>query len=50
MSKHDEKIEEFDAVVVGAGFTGLYQLYKFRQLGLKVQVLEAGTGVGGTWY
>ena len=50
MSKHDEKIEEFDAVVVGAGFTGLYQLYKFRQLGLNVQVLEAGTGVGGTWY
>jgi acetone monooxygenase len=50
MSKHDEKIEEFDAVVVGAGFTGLYQLYKFRQQGLKVQVLEAGTGVGGTWY
>jgi acetone monooxygenase len=42
--------EEFDAVVVGAGFTGLYQLYKFRQLGLKVKVLEAGTGVGGTWY
>ena len=50
MSKHDQKIEEFDAVVVGAGFTGLYQLYKFRQLGLKVLVLEAGTGVGGTWY
>ena len=42
-------MEEFDAVVVGAGFTGLYQLYKFRELGLKVKVLEAGTGVGGTW-
>lgn len=50
MMEPDEKIEDFDAVVVGAGFTGLYQLYKFRQLGLKVLVLEAGTGVGGTWY
>ena len=41
---------EFDAVVIGAGVSGLYQLYKLRQLGLKVRVFEAGTGVGGTWY
>jgi cation diffusion facilitator CzcD-associated flavoprotein CzcO len=39
-----------DAVVVGAGIAGLYQLYKFRQLGLSVRVFEAGDGVGGTWY
>jgi cation diffusion facilitator CzcD-associated flavoprotein CzcO len=41
---------EFDAVVIGAGVSGLYQLYKLRKLGLKVRVFEAGTGVGGTWY
>ena len=40
----------FDAIVIGAGVSGLYQLYKLRELGLKVQVFEAGTGVGGTWY
>ena len=39
-----------DAVVVGAGFAGLYMLYKLRQLGLKTQVFETGDGVGGTWY
>ncbi len=40
----------FDAVVVGAGFAGLYMLYRLRQQGLRVRVFEAGTGVGGTWY
>src|SRR5215472_7571243 len=41
---------EYDAIIIGAGVSGLYQLYKLRELGLKVRVLEAGTGVGGTWY
>src|SRR5438270_12745928 len=41
---------DFDAVIIGAGVSGLYQLYKLRELGLKVRVFEAGTGVGGTWY
>ncbi len=41
----------FDAVVVGAGFAGLYALYRLREsLGLNVRVYEAGGGVGGTWY
>ena len=40
----------FDAIVVGAGFSGLYMLYRLRALGLSVRVLEMGTGVGGTWY
>src|SRR6195952_5815092 len=41
----------FDALVIGAGFAGLYQLICLRdRLGLSVQVLEAGDGVGGTWY
>lgn len=40
-----------DAIVIGAGFSGLYQLHCLRdRLGLSVQVLEAGGGVGGTWY
>src|SRR5499433_1918265 len=41
---------EFDAVVIGAGVTGLYQLHKLRELGLKVRVFETGSAVGGTWY
>ena len=41
---------DFDAVIIGAGVSGLYQLYKARELGLRVRVFEAGTGVGGTWY
>ena len=39
-----------DVVVVGAGFAGMYALYRFRERGLSVQILEAGNGVGGTWY
>jgi cation diffusion facilitator CzcD-associated flavoprotein CzcO len=42
--------EDFDAVIIGAGVSGLYQLYRLRQLGLEVRVFETGTGVGGTWY
>ena len=40
----------YDAIVVGAGFAGLYALHRLRGLGLSVRVLEAGGGVGGTWY
>ena len=39
-----------DAVVVGAGFTGLFSVYRLRELGLTVQGVEAGSGFGGTWY
>ncbi len=42
---------DYDAVIIGAGFSGLYMLHHLRnELGLKVQVYEAGGGVGGTWY
>ena len=41
---------ELDAVVVGAGFGGLYALYRLRGLGFSVRVYEAGSGVGGTWF
>jgi cyclohexanone monooxygenase len=41
---------EYDALVIGAGFAGLYMLYRLRGLGLSVRVLEAASGIGGTWY
>lgn len=42
--------KELDIVIVGAGFSGLYMLHCAHQLGLQAIVLEAGDGVGGTWY
>jgi cyclohexanone monooxygenase len=39
-----------DALVVGAGFSGLYALHRLRELGLAVRLVERGGGVGGTWY
>ncbi|MCH6172006.1 NAD(P)-binding protein, partial [Pseudonocardia alaniniphila] len=39
-----------DVLVVGAGFAGLYMLHRLRGLGFSATVLEAGDGVGGTWY
>src|SRR6187455_3447704 len=41
---------DFDAVVIGAGFAGLYMLYRLRQLGFSARVFEAGGGIGVTWY
>ena len=43
-------VSEIDAVVIGAGFAGLYMLHRLRQMGLTARVYEAGSGVGGTWY
>jgi cyclohexanone monooxygenase len=40
----------FDVVIVGAGISGMYMLYKMRELGLSTRVLEMGSDVGGTWY
>jgi cation diffusion facilitator CzcD-associated flavoprotein CzcO len=40
----------YDALVIGAGLSGMYQLLLLRRLGLSVRVFEAGAGVGGTWY
>src|ERR1700712_4865630 len=45
-----ERGSSFDVIVIGAGVAGLYQLYKLRELGLKVLTLEAGSAVGGAWY
>lgn len=40
---------DFEVLVIGAGISGIYTLYKLRQLGISARVLEAGNGVGGTW-
>jgi cation diffusion facilitator CzcD-associated flavoprotein CzcO len=43
-------MSSFDAIVVGAGFGGLYQLYKLKELGLSVKLFEKAPEIGGTWY
>ena len=50
MNQVQSSLQQLDAVVVGAGFAGLYQLHKLREQGLSVRAFEAGSGVGGTWY
>jgi len=50
MAKTPEQDERFDAIIVGAGFAGLYALYRLRGAGLRARVYEAGDNVGGTWY
>lgn len=49
-SKGAHATAKFDAVVVGAGVAGLYQLYRLREQGLNVRVIDAGSSVGGTWF
>jgi len=41
---------EFDAIVIGAGISGMFMLYRLRELGMTVRVFETGSDVGGTWY
>ncbi len=41
---------DYDTIIIGAGLSGMYQLYRLRNQGQKVRVFEMGTGVGGTWY
>ena len=47
---HNDTVEEMDVLIIGAGVSGLYQLYRLRQIGLNARSFEAGGGVGGTWY
>lgn len=49
-SVEPEKVFHCDVLIVGAGFSGVYGLHKFRKLGLNVKVFEAGGDLGGTWY
>ena len=41
---------QLDALIIGAGIAGMYQLYRLREQGLKVMAIEAGENVAGTWY
>lgn len=43
-------VREYDVVIVGAGFSGVYQLHHLRKLGFSVRVLEAGSDLGGIWH
>jgi NADPH-dependent 2,4-dienoyl-CoA reductase/sulfur reductase-like enzyme len=47
---NNDAIEELDAVVVGAGFSGCKLLHDLRKKGFKVKVVEAGSDLGGIWY
>ena len=49
-SEFVDNLLDYDVVVIGAGISGLYQLYRLRESGFRVCILERGTGVGGTWY
>jgi cyclohexanone monooxygenase len=50
MSTTTSTTAHYDAVIIGAGFAGLYMLHRLRKLGLCARVYERGDGVGGTWY
>jgi cation diffusion facilitator CzcD-associated flavoprotein CzcO len=50
INKFEHMEFDYDVLIIGAGIFGLYQLYRLRELGLRVCALERGTGVGGTWY
>ncbi len=45
-----DEIAQYDAIVIGAGISGMFMLYRLRELGMTARVFEAGTNVGGTWY
>lgn len=47
----DSRLPQYDAVIIGAGFSGMYMIHKLRdELGMSVRAFERGDGVGGTWY
>lgn len=50
MGSRSNDAEELDAVIVGAGFGGVYQLKRLRDLGYKAKLLECGGDYGGVWY
>ena len=50
VSAKEAKAERFDIIIVGAGFAGLYALHRFRADGYSAKVVEAGGGIGGTWF
>ncbi|MEM5275159.1 NAD(P)/FAD-dependent oxidoreductase [Cupriavidus taiwanensis] len=49
-SSNDKNVIHLDCLVVGAGFGGMYAVHRLRSMGLSLHAIEAGGGVGGTWY
>ncbi|KAI0020727.1 cyclopentanone 1,2-monooxygenase [Xylariomycetidae sp. FL0641] len=49
-SVSETPIEEVDALIIGAGFSGIYQAKTLRDRGFNVKIVESGSGYGGTWY
>lgn len=49
-STNAQSTEVLDALIIGAGFSGLYQLHRLREKGFSVKIFEAGTSLGGIWY
>jgi cation diffusion facilitator CzcD-associated flavoprotein CzcO len=45
-----DQVADYDAIVVGAGISGMFMLYRLRELGMTARVFESGTDIGGTWY
>jgi acetone monooxygenase len=50
VSSDTGKVTFLDAMVIGSGVAGLYQLHRLREMGLKVRAYDTASGVGGTWY
>lgn len=50
VSSDNGKVTHLDAMVIGAGVAGLYQLHRLREMGMKVRAYDTASGVGGTWY
>ena len=48
--KTGREAKNLDVIVVGCGLAGLYALHRLRTIGRRVQVLEAGSSIGGTWF
>jgi len=47
---NQDQVVEHDAIIIGAGISGMFMLYRLRELGMSARVFETGTNVGGTWY
>jgi len=41
---------DYEVLIIGAGLSGIFSMYRMRELGLRAKILEAGSGEGGTWF
>ena len=49
-SRVQDHIARYDAIVIGGGISGMFMLYRLRELGMSARVFETGSDIGGTWY